>query len=166
MTMSPNDRLGAVGDMNFVFQKEGLREDYLVLGGDNFFKSPLVDFVGAAKKHAPSMTVGVFDIREKEEASHYGVVTIGKDSRVLKFAEKPVHPESSLIAMCLYYIPAATADLIDEYFKTSHSKDAIGVFIDWMTKKDKVFGFTFKDFWIDIGRIQTYRKLKCLLEKA
>jgi NDP-sugar pyrophosphorylase family protein len=71
-----------------------------------------------------------------------------------------------LIAMCLYYLPVEKAGLIGEYFKTTNSKDAIGVFIDWLTKQDKVFGFTFKDFWIDIGRIQTYRKLKGLFEKA
>jgi glucose-1-phosphate thymidylyltransferase len=166
MTKSPKDRLGAVGDMEFVLRKEGFEEDYLILGGDNFFKSPLKDFVKAGKKNSPYMTVGIFDIKEREEASHYGVVTSGRDKRIMRFFEKPAHPESSLIAMCLYYLPVEKAGLIGEYFKTTNSKDAIGVFIDWLTKHDKVFGFTFKDFWIDIGRIQTYRKLQRLLEKA
>ncbi|MDD2702972.1 MAG: nucleotidyltransferase family protein [Candidatus Omnitrophica bacterium] len=166
MTKNPKERLGAAGDMNFVFRKAGFDEDYLVLGGDNFFKAPLTDFAGTGRKNAPHMTVGVFDIKDRQEAGHYGVVTIGRGNRIVKFAEKPTHPESSLIAMCLYYMPAEKSDLIGKYFRTSNSKDAIGLFINWMTKQDTVFGSTFHDFWIDIGRIQTYRKLKSLFEKA
>ncbi|MFA5361819.1 MAG: nucleotidyltransferase family protein [Candidatus Omnitrophota bacterium] len=165
MTKNPKERLGAVGDMNWVFRKTGFDEDYLVLGGDNFFKAPLTDFVREGKKNAPSVTVGVFDVKDREEACHYGVVTVGRGNRIVKFVEKPAHPESSLIAMCLYYLPVEKAGLIAEYFKTTNSKDSIGVFIDWVTKQDKVFGSTFHDFWIDIGRIQTYRKLKSLFKK-
>ena len=166
MTKSPDDRLGAIGDMNFVFGREGFDEDYLVLGGDNFFRASLADFVLAGRKNAPSITVGVFDIQDKKEARHYGVVTSQNNNRIIKFTEKPVHPESSLVAMCLYYLPVKKLDLIKKYFETSHSKDAIGVYINWLTREDTVYSFTFHDFWIDIGHLHTYRKLKALLEKA
>ncbi|MCU0650846.1 MAG: sugar phosphate nucleotidyltransferase, partial [Candidatus Omnitrophica bacterium] len=36
LTRSPEDRLGAVGDMHLVFKRESFRGDFLVMGGDNF----------------------------------------------------------------------------------------------------------------------------------
>ena len=50
LTQSPEDRLGAIGDMNFVFGKFGFNDDYLVIGGDNFFQEPLSKFVREASK--------------------------------------------------------------------------------------------------------------------
>lgn len=165
MTLSPEEKLGAIGDMNFVFKKAGFDEDYLVLGGDNFFKAPLTDFIRYGQKNTSCITVGVFDIKDKKEARHYGVVTLNRRGRIVKFQEKPARPESSLVGMCLYYLPAQKLGLIKEYFETSHSKDAIGVYINWLTLRDSVCGFTFKDFWVDIGHIHTYKKLKESLEK-
>ena len=37
-TMSPEDRLGAVGDILFTVNKKHIVDDVLVLGGDNFFQ--------------------------------------------------------------------------------------------------------------------------------
>src|SRR3989338_8733767 len=34
-TETPDDRLGSVGDINFVLEKELVQEDLLVIGGDN-----------------------------------------------------------------------------------------------------------------------------------
>jgi glucose-1-phosphate thymidylyltransferase len=161
LTRSPKDKLGAIGDMFLVFDKEGFDDDYLVLGGDNFFDEPLGDFVFSAKEKAPAITIGVCDIKNKQEARHYGVVSLSRNNRIVSFQEKPAHPKSSIIAMCLYYFPKKTVGLIKKYLADpKNSKDAVGSYINWLSKNKTVYGFIFRDAWFDIGHVHTYNKIK------
>ncbi len=159
-TQSPRDRLGAIGDMNFVFFKAGFNEDYLVIGGDNFFKEPLSRFVARSKANPGSVTIGVCDIKKKSEASNYGVVKLDRSGRVTDFQEKPPRPASSLVAMCLYYFPRSQVGLIRDYLKDpANNSDAAGAYIGWLTKREKVSAVVFRNYWVDIGHIQTYEKV-------
>ena len=167
LTTSPKDRLGAIGDLDFVCKSEGITEDFLVLGGDNLFSGSLRDFVRFAKSKLPFSTIGVFDINNKKEACHYGVVNLGRGSRVSQLQEKPLKPKSSLVAMCLYYFPRGKLKLIKEYLKNfSHSRDTTGSYIHWLSRRDKVYGFVFKDLWFDIGHIGTFRKVEEIVERG
>ena len=165
LTTSPDDKRGAIGDMHFVLSQEGFNENFLVLGGDNIFKGSLVDFMHFAKSKQPSISVGIFDIKNKKEARHYGVVSLNKKKRIVEFSEKPSRPKSSLVAMCLYYFPRKKAQLIEKYLQDPfNSRDTTGSFIDWLVRKDKVYGFKFSDFWFDIGHAHTYRKAEKLFK--
>ncbi len=167
LTRSPKDKLGAIADMNLVFDKEGCADDFLVLGGDNYFFEPLDDFVLQAQRKTPAISIGVCDIKNKQEARHYGVVSLSRNNRVVSFQEKPAHPESSLIAMCLYYFPKKTVGLIKKYLNDPrNSKDAVGSYINWLSKNKTVYGFIFKDAWFDIGHVHTYNRIKELTKGA
>jgi glucose-1-phosphate thymidylyltransferase len=163
LTKTPHDRLGAIGDMDFVFEKNDFDDDFLVLGGDNFFQEPLGGFIKAALKNRPFVTIGVRDIGNRLEAGHFGVVGLAGNNLVKNFQEKPKNPKTSLIAMCLYYFPRQSLGLIKEYLKDPrNSRDAAGSYIKWLTKEYRVYGFRFKNFWFDIGHIYTYEKAKRL----
>ncbi|MBL7081844.1 MAG: nucleotidyltransferase family protein [Candidatus Omnitrophica bacterium] len=164
LTASPEDRLGAIGDMYFVFGQEGLTDDFLVLGGDNFFEGSLLDFIHFAKGKYPFASIGLFDIKDKEQARHYGVARLDQGSRLVEFCEKPARPKSSLVAMCLYYFPQAKLRLIEDYFARPHNSfDTLGSYINWLSKKESVYGYKFSDLWFDIGHIHTYNKIKRIL---
>ena len=159
LTMSPKDKLGAIGDMNFVFQKYGFRGNFLVLGGDNLFRESLIKFMNFAKKKSPYSSIGLFDIKDKAEASNFGVVSLNSQKRIKEFYEKPAKPRTALVAMCLYYFPERAMRLIKKYLsQRQNCSDASGNFISWLSKQDKVYGFTFNDLWFDIGRLKTYKK--------
>ena len=36
--------------------------------------------------------------------------------------------------------------------------DAPGYYIVWLSQKDNVYGFTFKEDWYDIGSLESYKK--------
>ncbi len=164
---APENRLGVIRDMELVFTKEGFDEDFLVLGGDNFFSDSLSGFIDFAKTKDPQASIGVYDVRSKKEASNYGVLSFNKNNRLVKFEEKPKAPESTLVGMCLYYFPAKKLKLIKKYLKDDkHSQDAVGNYIKWLISEDKVYGFIFRNLWYDIGRIQTYKKLKETLKSS
>ncbi|HDZ77484.1 MAG TPA: nucleotidyltransferase family protein [Candidatus Omnitrophica bacterium] len=160
-TKEESARIGAVGDIDFVIQKEKIRDDLLILGGDNLFTWRLNDFLKSALKNKPSLLIGLHNIGNKSLASKYGVVKIDKNSRVANFCEKPKIPESTLVAMCLYYMPREKLGLTAEYLKKAKSlrkNDATGNYIDWLYKKEPVFVYVFRGHWYDIGDIDSYKK--------
>src|SRR5438105_760897 len=49
---SDSDKLGAIGDINFVVSRESLaNSDLIVVAGDNLFSEPLEEFAEQAKKY-------------------------------------------------------------------------------------------------------------------
>lgn len=151
LTKSNADRLGAIGDVNFVINKLGIKEDLLVIGGDNLFSGGLKDFLSAAIKKKPAATVGLYKLSSLKDASRYGVAKLNRSGRVIDFAEKPARPKTHLVAMCLYYIPSECLSLIGKFIKVSKKADATGNYIDWLKNRVITYGFIFKGSWYDIG---------------
>ena len=72
---SDDDKLGAIGDINFVITRENLAEsDLLIIAGDNLFSESLRGFVNYAKKTAA--TVAIYDIGDLEAVKKYGLSLI------------------------------------------------------------------------------------------
>ena len=165
-TRTPQERLGAVGDMELAFRAESYRGDFLVLGGDNYFEDPLDDFLRVARRRSIAATIGVFDIRRRQDASSFGVVSLDAGRRVTDFAEKPQRPKSSLIAMCLYYFPQESVAHIRDYLADKrNSSDAAGAYIGWLSRNHAVYGYRFRGLWVDIGSRQTYDSINKLTQR-
>jgi glucose-1-phosphate thymidylyltransferase len=101
-TISNADRLGAIGDIAFVLDRVGLDDDVLVVAGDNLFDFSLADFVGFWSAKDVAGALAVYDCGDVELATHYGVVELGEDDRVVGFEEKPSEPRSTLVATATY----------------------------------------------------------------
>jgi glucose-1-phosphate thymidylyltransferase len=159
LTRDYKHRRGAIGDMIFAIRKKRINDDLLVIGGDNIFDGTLSKFLQFAKAHRPHPLIGVFNIRKKEKAMHYGVVKLDKEMRLVAFQEKPEKPHSALVAMCLYYFPKRSLSFIKEYTETKTDKhDATGFYIDWLSKREKVYGYVFHGRWYDIGLPKIYKE--------
>jgi len=159
LTISPEDRLGAIGDIHFCINKKKVKEDLLVVGGDNLLEDDLGRFISYVKKQKAHPVIGVYDIKDKREASKYGVIKLDKKKQIIDFQEKPEKPKSSLVAMCLYYFPKEKLNLIQEYMADeANRKDATGFYIDWLRLRCMVYGFVFKRQWFDIGDRKFYDK--------
>jgi glucose-1-phosphate thymidylyltransferase len=160
-TKSHAERRGAIGDMNFVINKKHIRDDLLVIGADNLFDGNLQSFLSFAKTNKPHPVIGAYNIKNKAQAKKYGVLRLGRDNKVIDFHEKPAHPKSTLVAMCLYYFPKEKLGRIKEYMNIRTAKiDTIGLYIDWLRKKDAVYGFIFNGRWYDIGHPKLYKEAK------
>ncbi|MCP4652524.1 MAG: nucleotidyltransferase family protein [Candidatus Omnitrophica bacterium] len=143
------DRLGAVGDIKFAIGRK--KGDWLVIGGDNLFEDDLSNFLKFALKNKPYPCVGLYDLGNKSIASRYGVVKINSKKRIEKLVEKPTKPASSLIASCVYFFPEESLSFLDNYLKETNACDAAGGYISWLVSRTKVFGYTFKGRWLDVG---------------
>lgn len=159
-TTSQEDRIGAIGDINFFIKQVNLNEDLVVIGGDNYFEAPLDKFIRSARRHGTFNSIGVFDFPDKKLLKNYGVLSVDTEGKIIDFQEKPANPISSLISTCIYYFAKEKLTFFDEYIKQNQSPDAPGNYIRWLYKKDKVFTFIFEGNWYDIGDVATYEKLK------
>jgi glucose-1-phosphate thymidylyltransferase len=153
-TNSPEERLGSIGDMEFVLSREKSADDWLVVGGDNLFDFDLRDFFRFARTKLPHPSIGLFDIKDRKAATKFGVVSLDADRRIVELQEKPAEPKSSLIAMCFYYFPKNMFKTIAEYRADSQGMDAAGGYIKWLAEKKRVYGFQFDGKWYDIGSIE------------
>ncbi|MDD5019937.1 MAG: nucleotidyltransferase family protein [Candidatus Omnitrophica bacterium] len=160
-TRSNEDRLGAIGDIYHVVKKKRITDDVLVIGGDNLFGRTFEGFVRFARRRAPFASLGLFDIRTRSIASRFGVVSIDRNGRVVRFEEKPEHPASTLVATCLYYFPARTLKDLEAYaLDKTTSNDASGNYIRWLIKRSKVYGLALKQgHWFDIGHLDSYKQV-------
>jgi glucose-1-phosphate thymidylyltransferase len=161
LTKSLSDKLGAIGDMDFAIQNKSIKDDLMVIGGDNLFDDSLKGFLSFAKSKTKSPVLGAYNIGNKTDAKKYGVLKLNKENKVINFQEKPSAPKSTLVAMCLYYFPKSKLALIKEYLgKKNKQKDATGLYIDWLRRRVAVYGFVFGGRWYDIGDHKFYNEAK------
>ena len=158
-TKTNDDRLGATGDIEFVIEKKKIKDDLLVLAGDNIFRTPLSDFINFSISKRPAISVGLYDVKDLTLARRYGIVSLGSNNRIVEFREKPEEPSSTLAAKCLYFFPKEKMDIMKEYLGIEGAKDAPGYFLEWAYKKDVLFGYVFKgEKWFDIGDRVSYKE--------
>jgi glucose-1-phosphate thymidylyltransferase len=150
-TTSNDDRLGAIGDIEFVIEREGIDDDLLVIAGDNLFDFALSDFVDFWRSKETASAVAVRDVGSLELASQYGVVSLDGDSRIAGFVEKPPKPESTLAATATYLYHRDHVRLIRTYLDEGNGPDQPGRLIGWLHERVPVYGWVFSETWYDIG---------------
>jgi glucose-1-phosphate thymidylyltransferase len=150
-TTSNEDRLGAIGDMQFVIDQAGLDDDLLVIAGDNLFEFSLPDFVSFWRGKGKASAVAVRDVGSLELAAQYGIVALGDGGRVTEFVEKPADPPSTLAATATYLFHRDHAALIGGYLAAGEPADQPGRFVAWLQQREPVYGWVFDTTWYDIG---------------
>lgn len=157
-TLTNDTRLGATKDLELAISERAVKDDLLVVAGDNLFDFNLEDFLRFARSRNDGVSIAVYDIKDLDMAKNFGVVKVGPDCSVIDFEEKPPHPESTLISTGIYYFPRAKLPLVKKFVSCSGTLDAPGHYIRWLSKEDKVYGFSFTEDWYDIGSVESYKK--------
>jgi glucose-1-phosphate thymidylyltransferase len=162
-TTTAENRLGAIGDLRFVIEKAPVLDDLLVIAGDNLIGGSLAPFLQNAAARGAS--VGLKDLGSKERVSLYGVVETDRDGKIIGFEEKPRQPKSTLIAVGLYYFPAATLSLVRTYLDLGKSKDQPGYYVQWLHTRTPVYGHVLEGDWYDIGDLDSYRQADAMMSR-
>ena len=144
----------------------------LILAGDHVYKMDYGEMIAHHVKHEADMTVGCIEL-PSAEAQGLGVMSVNKEGRVLRFTEKPAHPESipgregvSLGSMGIYVFN--TSFLYEQIVRdhdqqqlSSHDfgKDIIPHIVD----KYRVYAYPFRDehtgeqaYWRDVGTVDAF----------
>lgn len=165
-TTSNDDRLGAIGDLNFVLRSEKIdAEDLLVIAGDNFFDFNLREFVNAAEKKRPYGVIAVYDVQDQELAKKYGLVRTDEEGKILEFFEKPQDPPTTLASCGIYWLPREKREYLDRYLSEGHNADQPGHYMRWLAEHDLLFASPLNGCWFDIGDLDSYHKANGLAEE-
>ena len=168
-TKTEHEKLGAVGDLKFAVEQNGIRDDVLLLVSDMIFSFSLNKFLSAVKRKRRQNWMLLYGLKDKTQASKYGVASLDKNDRVIRFEEKPREPFSSCVAFGVYYLPRCKLSLIDDFFKDTgeHSEekyDALGGYFKWLVDKKSLFGYVQRSgVWVDIGDKEQYKEAEKLI---
>ena len=156
-TTSNDNRLGAIGDIQYVIDQVDLSDDLMVLAGDNLFDFELTKFEQFfQEKDADVITA--YEVTDIDLARRVGIVEIEPSAQILSFEEKPQEPKSKWGVPALYIYKQETLPAIRQYLQEGNNPDAPGHFIPWLIKHKPVFAFQFEGQWHDIGTIESYHE--------
>lgn len=151
-TLSNDDRLGAIGDIQFAIDRAGLAgDDLLVIAGDNLFDFSLVDLVSFWRDKGDGNVVALYRCPDPELVKQYAIVELDERERLTSFVEKPADPKTDLVAIALYLYRRQDLPMIRQYLDEGNKKDQPGNLVAWMVPRLPVYGFRFQGEWLDIG---------------
>ena len=154
----PENRLGAIKDLQMALSAEKSDDDILVLAGDNLFDAGLEPFISFALSKRPAGSVGVYQVESRALAKKYGLIQTDSSDKITGFFEKPENPPTLLASMGVYFFPKETLSWIDCYLGEHKNLDAPGYYISWLIKQVPLFAFRFGGSWFDIGDFNSYQK--------
>ena len=155
-TKSNEDRLGALGDVHYAINVKNIKDDIIVVAGDNLFEVSLLDVANFFRKRKSNVIV-LHDVKDFELAKHYGIVKVD-NSIVVNFEEKPASPKSTLASTGIYLFPKKTIEMIKKYIAQGNHPDKTGSFIEWLHKRDTVHSYVTDKKWYDIGSLEQLEK--------
>jgi glucose-1-phosphate thymidylyltransferase len=152
MTMSNEDRLGAVGDINFTINEKKIDDHILIIASDNLFEFELKDFIEFSKNKGTS-TVAALDLLEKEKiAKRFGTIEIDNNNKIISFEEKPENPKSTLASTACYFIHKDHLSPLKDWINAKEGKiDNSGEMIKYLSETLGAHSFVFTGRWFDIG---------------
>jgi glucose-1-phosphate thymidylyltransferase len=158
------NKLGAIGDINYVINSQNVDDDIIVVAGDNLFNQPLSDFGKFCReKNAPALAV--YDVGNLEEIKKYNSISTDDDGRITFFEEKPKNPTSTLTGIALYFYPKATVPLIKQYIAEGNNPDQPGRFVQWLYPRSPVYTWKVPGLWFDIGSKETLEEANQIFGK-
>jgi glucose-1-phosphate thymidylyltransferase len=147
-----------LANIALTINRHGISSDLLVIGGDNVFDFSLAPFVTFAQKRGASAVI--VDAKSSAEARRFSVVQLQKDGKLISLVEKPKRPLSTLVTTCIYWFPASTLKSFDEFVGAQPAAESFGQFMQWLVKRQPVYGYVAKDAWFDVGTLDVYHALQ------
>lgn len=158
-TMDNDHRLGAIRDLKLGIDEGKVNDDILVLAGDNLFDLDLTGFVKFAKSKKPGISVGAYQLADRELAKKYGLIKTDSSDKIMQFFEKPKDPPTLLASMGVYYFPKESLQWINRFLEENKNMDAPGYYLAWLLSRVDLFAYPFKEgLWFDVGDLNSYQK--------
>ncbi len=158
------NKLGAIGDIHLVLTKQQVKDDVIIVAGDNLFSEDLSAF-GAFCRSKKAPVLGVYDVGDLEEIKKFNAIETDKEGRIVYFEEKPENPKSTLTGIALYYYPESALPLIHQYVTEGNNPDQPGRLVQWMYKKAPIYVWKVPGIWYDIGSKETLEEANRIFAK-
>ncbi len=141
------------------FAEKHITDRFLVLNSDIICSLNLKDMIKFHTKNNSMATISLWPV---ENVSEFGVADVKENGNIVGFVEKP-KPEdapSEFINAGAYCLEPDVLDYIDTDRLVSMEKE---IFPQIIEDTKRFFGFKFKGYWMDIGRISSYIEIQRFL---
>lgn len=143
---------------NFAFIKQGSPDLVLILSGDHIYSMNYDALIAFHLDHQADVTIGTIRV-PLEEASRFGIVSVGHQYRIDSFIEKPEYPPSNLANMGVYLFNLNVLDkaLLDDLMMENSSHDFGKDILPRLVAQGKrLFAFPYTGYWMDVGTVVSY----------
>ncbi|WP_298278386.1 nucleotidyltransferase family protein [Ferroplasma sp.] len=148
------------GDLAIALQEIGVDDDIVVLNGDIITDANINDlFLYHIRKGAP-VSMGLFQLDNKIEASRFGQINLDKDGSISQFVEKGLNTEriSSLVNVGFYIFSKEFLQAREKYLTPRKFKLETELFPTLATNHI-LYGMKMNiKYWWDVGTMESYLK--------
>lgn len=156
---SNETRLGAVRDILLVVETLSVKDDLLVLAGDNVVDFSFEGFVRFARQKQTSC-ITCHHEPSVEALRKTGVLEMDGSNRVLMLHEKPANPPTNWAVPPFYLYHASDLTLIRKALTMGCGFDAPGNLAAWLAKERPVHAWEIPGKRYDIGDVQSYESVQ------
>ncbi len=139
-------RMGTAGALSLLHVKP--TEPFFVMNGDLLTN---VNFEHLHDYHLANNATGTMCVREYDFQVPYGVVHV-KNSKILSIEEKPTH--KFFVSAGIYMLSPEVLELIPQ----NKLYDMPTLFEKIISDNKNAISFPLREYWLDIGRIEEYKK--------
>jgi len=156
-TTGEDNKLGAIGDIDFVIRQKNIDDDLFIVAGDSFFTFELRDF------YEFYLTVGsdsvcVAELEDIELLRRFATAITNEQGIISELVEKAPEPKSNLGVYAIYIYQKDSVRKFSEYLSTGNSHDAPGYFLQWIYDKKDVYAYKISGEILDIGTLASYKE--------
>lgn len=163
-TENAEQRLGAVGDLQFAINQLALDEDVLLVGSDNLLGFSLTGLRESFEQD-PVTHICTWKNGNMSDQTRRGVVKVGPGSKVVSFTEKPEKPDSPFAAAPLYVLPAATLRYVSDYLERGGNPDSPGYLFQHLVQKVPIKAWEIPGKLLDVGNPESYLQAQAFVER-
>lgn len=138
----------------------------LILSGDHIYKMNYKKMLQTHKDNNASLTIATQEVDEKD-VSRFGMMSVDKNNKIVKFEEKPEKTDARLASMGIYIFN--TDVLIDAVENLDNENLDFGKHvIPYLIEKtnEPVFAHKFSGYWRDVGTYDSYLDTNLEMNKA
>ena len=155
-TESNETRLGAVRDIWFAINKLGIKEDVLVIAGDNLLDFSFQGFLTFAEQKGTSCVM-CHEENDLAKQQRTAIITKNEEDLITSYEEKPKEPKGHHAVPPFYFYLAQDVARIPEALNDGCNADAPGSFAAWLSKQTSVHAYDMPGKRYDIGNMESYR---------
>lgn len=146
--------LGTAGPLAQI--KDDIDDSFLMMNGDIL---TTLDYSALIKYHKEREGIATVALKKREVNIDFGVTEINEHKEIVNYTEKPTH--NYLVSMGVYVFDKR----IFEYVKPNEYLDFPDLVLDLIKKQEKINGYIFDGYWLDIGRPDDYDKANREIEE-
>ena len=161
-TTSNDNRLGAIADIELAIKECNIKDDLMVVAGDNVLEFSLKHFIEffEVKKKTSIMYYYEPDSNVMKKGAN---LVMDEHGKVINIVEKPEEPVSHYYCPAFYIYCKEDLNKVKQAIEDGCNIDAPGSFISYLYSKRDVYAYKMPGKRYDIGDIKTYESVNRIL---